>query len=100
MGNIRNWQVSSRVVARMGSIRLETWAIFVRHSYAGGLQTRLCPEADVVTGIPVGSGFHQSNAVHVQKTGFGANNPFGQPQQQQQQQGQQQQKNDQPFFSL
>lgn len=50
-----------------------------------------------VSGIPVGSGFHQSNAVHVQKTGFGANNPFGQPQQQQQQQ---QQKNDQPFFSL
>jgi hypothetical protein len=36
----------------------------------------------------------------VQKTGFGANNPFGQPQQQQQQQQGQQGKSDQPFFSI
>jgi hypothetical protein len=33
----------------------------------------------------------------MQQTGFGANNPFGQPQQQQQQQ---QKPNDQPFFSI
>jgi len=42
----------------------------------------------------------------VQKTGFGANNPFGQPKQQQGQQQQQQQQqgqqgqSDQPFFSI
>jgi epsin len=46
-------------------------------------------------GIPVGSAFHQSNRMAVQQTGaggFGANNPFGQPQQQKQV--------DQPFFSV
>ncbi|RSH88772.1 hypothetical protein EHS25_003000 [Saitozyma podzolica] len=45
--------------------------------------------------IPVGSAFHQSNRMAVQQTGaggFGANNPFGQPQQQKQA--------DQPFFSV
>jgi len=48
-------------------------------------------------GIPVGTGFHPSNRVAVQKTGFGANNPFGQAQNQQQQQSKQ---SDQPFFSI
>ncbi|WWD19095.1 hypothetical protein CI109_103553 [Kwoniella shandongensis] len=49
--------------------------------------------------IPIGSQFAQSNrlAIQQQATGFGANNPFGQPQQQQQQQ---QKPNDQPFFSI
>ena len=49
--------------------------------------------------IPVGTGFHASNRMAGQQTGFGANNPFGQAQQGGQQQ-QQQQQNDQPFFSI
>lgn len=43
--------------------------------------------------IPVGSGFHNTNRLALQQTGFGANNPFGQV-------GQQQKSNDQPFFSV
>ncbi|KAI9637451.1 uncharacterized protein MKK02DRAFT_32293 [Dioszegia hungarica] len=50
--------------------------------------------------VPTGSAFHQSNRLHVQQTGFGGNNPFGQPQQQGQQQQQQQKPAEQPFFSI
>jgi epsin len=66
----------------------------------GNLRTSKQCNRDVITdhtGIPVGSGFHQSNRMAVQATGLAPNNPFGQMQQQQQQQ---QKPNDQPFFSV